>query len=64
MTLWVRLFLYVLAGWLAARSVPADITEMLKDPLVIDEFSAMASGVVFAISKTWHSIAKRYGWPT
>lgn len=64
MTLWVRLFLYVLAGWLAARAVPSDVTELIKDPATVDEVSALASGVVFAISKSWHSIAKRYGWPT
>lgn len=64
MTLWARLFLYVLAGWLAARSVPADVTEILKDPAVVDEVSAMFSGVVFAATKFWHTLAKKYGWQT
>ena len=64
MTLWARLLLYVLAGWLAARSVPADVTDILKDPAIIDEVSALLSGVVFAVSKYWHALAKRYGWPT
>lgn len=64
MTLWARLFLYVLAGWLAARAVPADITEMLKDPLVVDEVSALLSGLVFAGTKYWHALAKKHGWAT
>lgn len=64
MTLWVRLFLYVLAGWLASRSVPADITEILKDPTVVDEVGALLSGLVFAGTKYWHALAKKHGWAT
>ena len=63
-TLWTRLFLYALSGWLLARGVPADITEVLKDPLIIADVNNVLAGLVFAGTKYWHHLAVKNGWPT
>jgi hypothetical protein len=63
-TLWTRLFLYALSGFLLARGLPADFADVLKDPMVIADVNTALAGAVFAATKFWHTLAKKYGWAT
>ncbi len=62
--LWTRLFLYALAGWLVGRGMPADMADLLKDPMVIADVDTLLGGAIFAVTKYWHTLAQRNGWAT
>lgn len=62
--LWTRLFLYVLAGWLVGRGMPADMADVFKDPAIVADINTALGGAIFAITKYWHTLAQKHGWTT
>lgn len=65
MTVWIRVALYMVAGWLYGSGyigieVKALITE---DPAMAASIEAGVSALIAAIPMTWWRLAKRYGWP-
>lgn len=66
MTVWIRILLYVLAGWLYGSGyIGAEVRNLLTDdPRVVATLEPLVSSLVFAIAAAWWKWAKRKGWAT
>lgn len=66
MTVWIRIALYVVAGWLFGSGlIGEEVKDILTtDPAVVDSLNVLVSAGVFALAAGWRRLAKRYGWAT
>lgn len=61
----IRIALYILAGWLAGRGLPPEaVTIITSDPAVLAIASEALAAVVAGVALLWWRIAKRFGWST
>jgi hypothetical protein len=66
MTVWIRIGLYILAGWLASSGLIGDEVKgiITTDPAVADSINLAVSAVIACGSVLWWKLAKRMGWKT
>lgn len=66
MTVWLRILLYVVAGWLYGSGYIGDeVKELLTtDPAVAASIEAGISAAIASIPVAWWQWAKRKGWAT
>jgi len=66
MTVWIRIALYVIAGWLYGSGyIGAEVKSLITDdPAVAAAIEQLVSGLVFTLSVAWWKRAKRKGWAT
>ncbi|MCS3742004.1 MULTISPECIES: hypothetical protein [Rhizobium] len=66
MTVWIRIGLYIFAGWLASSGLIGDEVKgiITTDPAVADSINLAVSAVIAAGSVLWWKLAKRMGWKT
>lgn len=66
MTVWVRIALYMLAGWLYGKGlIGAEVqTIVTTDPTVAGTIEALIAGVIGGLPVLWWRLAKRWGWST
>ena len=66
MTVWIRIALYVIAGWLYGSGyIGAEVKNLITDdPTVIATVEQLVSGLVFVVNVAWWKIAQRRGWAT
>lgn len=61
----IRIGLYILAGWLAGRGLPEPVAEILtNDPIFLSVISEALAAIVAGVALLWWRIAKRFGWST
>lgn len=66
MTVWLRIILYVVAGWLYGSGYIGDeVKELLTtDPAVAASIEAGISAAIASVPIAWWQWAKRKGWAT
>lgn len=66
MTVWLRILLYIVAGWLYGSGYIGDeVKELLTtDPAVAASIEAGISAAIASIPIAWWQWAKRKGWAT
>lgn len=66
MTVWIRIALYLVAGWLYGSGLIGDEVKdiLTNDPAVIESLNVLIAAAVFGIATGWRYLAKRYGWST
>ncbi|MGX5723389.1 Pam3-gp28 family putative phage holin [Shinella zoogloeoides] len=66
MTVWLRILLYVVAGWLYGSGYIGDeVKEFLTtDPAVAASIEAGISAAIASVPIAWWQWAKRKGWAT
>jgi hypothetical protein len=66
MTVWIRIALYMLAGWLYGSGYIGDEVKSIvtNDPAVAGAIEAGVSALIASISLLWWRVAKRLGWDT
>lgn len=66
MTVWIRIALYIFAGWLSSSGyINEEVKSMLtNDPEVAAGIQAVAAGLIAGGSAAWWRLAKRFGWST
>lgn len=66
MTVWIRIALYVFAGWLSSSGlINEEVKSLLtNDPEVAFGIQAVLSGLVAGATAAWWRLAKRFGWST
>lgn len=65
----IRIGLYLLGAWFAARGVPAPVVEVITtDPglaaTVTEVAGQILGAVIVGVSVIWWRLAKRLGWAT
>jgi hypothetical protein len=63
MTVFVRIVLRIIAGFLAGKGF-ADATELANDAEFVGLVEMGLSGLLLAVSEGWYYLAKRFGWKT
>lgn len=66
MTVWIRIALYLVAGWLFGSGwISEEVRDILTtDPAVLESLNILAAATAFGIAAGWRWLAKRYGWAT
>ena len=66
MTVWIRIALYLLAGWLYGAGYIGDEVRRLltEDPAVVSSFEAAVFALISSVPVAWWQWAKRRGWAT
>ncbi|TCL70662.1 hypothetical protein [Rhizobium sp. BK251] len=66
MTVWIRIALYIFAGWLASSGIIGDEVKgiITTDPTVADTINLAVSAAIASGSVLWWKLAKRMGWKT
>jgi hypothetical protein len=66
MTVWVRIALYVIAGWLSGSGYISDEVKRLltDDPTVAATVAHGISALMCLASIGWWRLARRMGWST
>lgn len=66
MTVWIRIALYIFAGWLASSGLISEKVEgiLTTDPSVADSINLAVSAAIAGLSVGWWKLAKRMGWKT
>lgn len=66
MTVWIRIALYMIAGWLYGSGYIGEEVKSLitDDPAVAASIEFGISALVAAVPLYWRRAAKRYGWAT
>lgn len=66
MTVWLRILLYIVAGWLYGAGYIGDEVKRLvtDDPAVAASIEAGISAAIASIPVAWWRWAKRKGWAT
>lgn len=66
MTVWLRILLYIVAGWLYGSGYIGDeVKELLTtDPAVAASIEAGISAAIASVPIAWWQWAKRKGWAT
>ncbi len=66
MTVWIRIALYIIAGWLYGSGyIGAEVKSLITDdPAVAGAIEQLVSGLIVTASIAWWKWAKRRGWAT
>lgn len=66
MTVWIRIALYLLAGWLYGAGYIGDEVKRLltDDPAVASSLEAGIFALISSLPVAWWQWAKRKGWAT
>lgn len=66
MSVWIRIALYIVAGWLYGRGYIAEEVKDLitTDPAMAASIEAAVAALLVAIPAAWWRLAKRFGWAT
>jgi len=66
MTVWIRIALYIIAGWLYGSGYIGEEVKSLitDDPQVVMSIEAGVSLLISAVPVVWWKLAHRFGWPT
>lgn len=66
MTVWIRIALYMLAGWLYGSGYIGDEVRSIvtNDPAIAGAIEAGVSALIASVSVLWWRVAKRLGWDT
>lgn len=66
MTVWIRITLYLLAGWLYGAGYIGDEVKRLitEDPAVASSIEAGVFALISSVPVAWWQWAKRRGWAT
>lgn len=66
MTVWIRIALYLLAGWLYGAGYIGDEVKRLitEDPAVASSIEAGVFALISSANVAWWQWAKRRGWAT
>lgn len=66
MTVWIRIALYLLAGWLYGAGYIGDEVKRIltDDPAVVSSVEAVIFAAISALPVAWWQWAKRRGWAT
>lgn len=66
MTVWIRIMLYLLAGWLYGAGYIGDEVKRLitEDPAVASSIEAGVFALISSVPVAWWQWAKRKGWAT
>ncbi|PST27368.1 hypothetical protein C7U60_02730 [Mesorhizobium plurifarium] len=66
MVVWIRIALYLVAGWLYGSGLIGEEVKDLvtTDPDLVASIEALISGIFAAIPVIWWRLAKRLGWST
>jgi hypothetical protein len=66
MTVWIRIALYLLAGWLYGSGYIGEEVKSLvtEDPAVAGAIEALISALITAPPIWWWRLAKKHGWHT
>ncbi|WP_439616681.1 hypothetical protein [Shinella sp.] len=66
MTVWIRIALYLLAGWLYGAGYIGDEVKRLitDDPAVVASIETGVFALVSSLPVAWWQWAKRKGWAT
>lgn len=64
MTVWIRIFLYMVTGWLYGSGlIGSEVKQILTtDPAVAAAVEFAVSAVIAGVPLLWWRIAKRLGW--
>jgi membrane associated rhomboid family serine protease len=64
MTVWIRIALYIFAGWLYGSGYIGDEvkTMLTDDPQVAMALEALVAGIITGVPLLWWRLAKRMGW--
>lgn len=61
----VRILLYILAGYLLDRGLPPHAADIItNDPVVADVVANILAVAIAGLTVAWWRIAKRFGWAT
>jgi hypothetical protein len=61
----IRIALYIAAGYLANAGLPAELVQLVStDPAIADLIGQAAAGLVALVGLVWWRIAKRMRWTT
>ncbi|MDX0127401.1 hypothetical protein GOC15_22765 [Sinorhizobium meliloti] len=66
MAVWIRIALYMVAGWLYGSGlIGEEIKDLVTtDPDLVASIEALVSGILATITVIWWRVAKRLGWST
>ncbi len=65
MSVFIRIVLRVLAGYLAGNGVPPEIVEMvLGDPDVLEGLELVIGAALWFVVEVFYFMAKKFGWKT
>lgn len=66
MTVWIRIALYMLAGWLYGKGyIGAEVqTIVTTDPTVATAIEALVAAGIGGVPVLWWRLAHRFGWST
>jgi hypothetical protein len=66
MSVWIRIALYLLAGWLYGSGYIGDEVKRLitDDPQVAYSIETAISLLISSVPVVWWRLAKRWGWST
>lgn len=66
MTVWIRIALYIFAGWLyGSGHIGQEVRDILTtNPEVVPAVEAAVFGIFTAIPLAWRKLALRFGWST
>jgi hypothetical protein len=66
MTVWIRIGLYALAGWLAGSGyIGEEVRSIITtDPAVATGIQTALAALVGAVALQWRRLALRWGWST
>jgi hypothetical protein len=59
-----RILMRVIAGFMIARGMPADLVEITRDPALALDIQAAIGAGIWALTELYYVIAKRLGWAT
>lgn len=66
MTVWIRIALYLVAGWLYGSGIIGDEVKSLvtTDPAVASSIEAAISLAATSVPVLWWKFAQKFGWQT
>ncbi|MEY9328229.1 hypothetical protein [Sinorhizobium fredii] len=66
MTVWIRIALYMVAGWLYGSGLIGEEVKVLitTDPALVASIEAGISALIASVPLVWWRLAKRLGWST
>lgn len=66
MSVWIRIALYLVAGWLYGKGyIGEEVRDLITtDPAMAASIEAAIAMMFAAIPMVWWRLAKRFGWAT
>lgn len=64
MGVFARILLRVVAGFMIARGLPADLVDIMDEPDIAIGVEAALGAALWAVTEGFYWAAKRFGWRT